>query len=174
VIGSILARFAIAWWLVPAYYEREIYSPYDYMGARLGPKVRGMATALFALGGVVVAGGARLSHRGRARSHPARGARDARRGTHVPSLVLAIGLISLFAVLWTWIGGIVTVIWTDVLLFFVFTASAVIALVVVIAQQLDLGFARIWRVASTRTSSRSSTSTRAPCAPTRSGRRRLQ
>lgn len=145
LIGSVLARLAIAWWLVPVYYEREIYSPYDYMGAKLGRGVRGLTTALFSFGGMlsqaarvyltalvleVVLHGplARLSE-----------------ATHLPTLALSIAILTIFAVLWTWIGGIVAVVWTDFLLFFVFTASAVVALVV-IAQHLDLGFERLWRV----------------------------
>ncbi|MCS7009636.1 MAG: hypothetical protein NZL93_06835, partial [Chthoniobacterales bacterium] len=30
-IGSIIARFLVAFFFVRAFYEREIYSPYDYM-----------------------------------------------------------------------------------------------------------------------------------------------
>jgi solute:Na+ symporter, SSS family len=145
VIGSVLARCAIAWWLVPAYYEREIYSPYDYMGRKLGPRARDMATALFALGGVL-GQAARvyltalvlevILHEPLTKLATT---------AHVPSLALSIGIITAFAILWTWIGGIVAVIWTDFLLFFVFTGAAVLALFV-IAGHLDTGFARIWRV----------------------------
>ena len=35
-IGSILARVLIAYFLIPAYYRNEIYSPYEFMGRRLG------------------------------------------------------------------------------------------------------------------------------------------
>ena len=52
-IGTIVARFIIGYFFIPAYYEREIYSPYDYMGNRLGEGVRKMTSALFALGGVL-------------------------------------------------------------------------------------------------------------------------
>ena len=52
LFGSLFARGLIAWLLVPAYYEREVFSPYDYMGAKLGEGVRRTATALFALGGI--------------------------------------------------------------------------------------------------------------------------
>jgi len=33
--------------LVPGYYEREIYSPYDYMARRLVERARAVATVLF-------------------------------------------------------------------------------------------------------------------------------
>lgn len=145
LIGSVLARLAIAWWLVPAYYEREIYSPYDFVGARLGRGAKNMSTLLFSIGGV-------LSQASRVYltalvleivlAEPLARVSEA---THVPTLALSIGLLTLFAVLWTWIGGMAAVVWTDFVLFFVFTASAIV-LLFVIAGQLDLGFERIWRV----------------------------
>ena len=50
LFGSLFARGLIAWFLVPAYYEKEIFSPYDYMGAKLGEGVRRTASGLFAIG----------------------------------------------------------------------------------------------------------------------------
>lgn len=145
LFGSVLARLAIAWWLVPAYYEREIYSPYDFIGARLGTRAKNLATLLFSVGGV-------LSQASRVYltalvleivlAEPLARVSEA---THVPTLALSIGLLTLFAVSWTWIGGMAAVVWTDFVLFFVFTASAIV-LLFVIAGQLDLGFERIWRV----------------------------
>jgi solute:Na+ symporter, SSS family len=145
VIGSILARLAVAWWLVPAYYEREIYSPYEYMEAHLGRSVGAMATFFFALGGVL-AQSARvyvtavvldvILHDELARMSAASG---------VPSLAIAVGMIGVLAIAWTYAGGISTVVWTDVVLFVAFVAAAIVALIV-IAQNLDTGFARIWQV----------------------------
>lgn len=145
LFGSVLARLAIAWWLVPVYYEREIYSPYDFIGARLGTKAKNLTTFLFSLGGV-------LSQASRVYltalvleivlAEPLARVSEA---THLPTLALSIGLLTLFAVLWTWIGGMSAVVWTDFVLFFVFTASAIV-LLFVISSRLDLGFERIWRV----------------------------
>lgn len=53
LIGSVVARLAIAWWLVPAYYQEEIYSPYDWVGRRLGESARRMMTLFGAIGGVL-------------------------------------------------------------------------------------------------------------------------
>ncbi len=53
VFGSFFARIIVGFVLVPAYYKREIYSPYDYMGNQLGGSVRSVTTALFALGGIL-------------------------------------------------------------------------------------------------------------------------
>ena len=53
LIGGLIARSAVAFWLVPAYYEREILSPYDYMAEHLGQGARKVVTWLFAIGGVL-------------------------------------------------------------------------------------------------------------------------
>jgi len=139
LFGSILARVIVGYLLVPAYYEREIYSPYDYMGNRLGNGVRSMTTVLFAVGGML--------------SQSARVYLTAEVLLVVLNdqltwlsdtlgffpLVWAIILIAIVAIVWTLIGGIATVIWTDVLLFLLFLVGAVIALFTV-AANLDGGF----------------------------------
>jgi solute:Na+ symporter, SSS family len=115
-IGSIMARFAVGYWLVPLYYREEIYSPYDYMGARLGEGVRRLVTGLFSLGAVL--------------------------GQSVRVLVTALILetvtgmstewciisIGAFAILWTLMGGMRTVIWTDVIQFGIFLLGGLLAL----------------------------------------------
>lgn len=115
-IGSIIARCAVGWWLVPLYFKKEIYSPYDYMGAKLGEGVRRLVTGLFSLGAVL--------------------------GQSVRVLVTAIILttvtgmrmetciltIGAFAVVWTLMGGMRTVIWTDVIQFLIFILGGLLAL----------------------------------------------
>ncbi len=115
-IGSIIARFIVGFYLVPLYYKKEIFSPYDYMGNQLGERVKRLVTVLFSLGSIL--------------------------GQSVRVLVTAIILqvvtglrmdlcilvIGVFAVLWTLMGGMRTVIWTDVMQFFVFILGGLIAL----------------------------------------------
>ncbi len=143
LIGNLLARIIVGYVLIPAYYKREIYSPYDYMGNQLGGNVRGVASALFALGGVL-AQSARVyltalvltvvlsDQLGWLADHCGGG-----------PLAWAIILITVVAVAWTLIGGIATVIWTDVLLFLMFLAGAVVALATV-AANLDGGLAGLF------------------------------
>jgi len=121
-IGSILARLAVAYWLVPLYYEKEIYSPYDFMGNRLGEGVRRLVTGLFSLGAIF--------------------------GQSVRVLVTAIILqvvtgldawvcivaIGGVAVLWTFMGGMQTVIWTDVMQFVLFIFGGLLALGMLVYQ----------------------------------------
>ncbi|MBK1830757.1 hypothetical protein JIN77_08470 [Verrucomicrobiaceae bacterium R5-34] len=125
-IGSIIARLAVAYWLVPLYYEKEIYSPYDFMGNRLGEGARRLVTGLFSLGAIL--------------------------GQSVRVLVTAIILkvvtgmdvsvcimvIGLVAVIWTFMGGMQTVIWTDVMQFCLFIFGGLLAFGI-LAGQLGWG-----------------------------------
>ncbi len=143
LIGSLLARVIVGYVLVPAYYRREIYSPYDYIGDRLGEPARRVTTVLFALSGML-AQSARVfltavvlelilgdSLFGRLQE-----------ATGVSTMTWAIWTIGLVAVAWTLMGGITTVIWTDVLLFLVFLVGAAVS-VVFIVRSLDGGWSEL-------------------------------
>jgi solute:Na+ symporter, SSS family len=129
LIGLVLARIIVGYVFVPAYYEREIYSPYDYMANRLGDSARTVTTCLFVLGGTLAQG---------ARVYLAAFILDLIVGrtifanlahaTHTNTLMWSICTFGTLAVTWCWIGGITTVIWTDVILFLVFLIGAFVAL----------------------------------------------
>lgn len=130
-IGSIIARFIVGWWLVPLYFREEIYSPYDYMGSKLGEGVRRLVTGLFSLGAIL--------------------------GASVRVLVTAIILqtvtglspticilsIGAFAVVWTLMGGMRTVIWTDVIQFGIFLLGGLLAFGWLVT---SLGWETIWSI----------------------------
>jgi solute:Na+ symporter, SSS family len=142
LIGALLARIIVGYVLVPAYYKREIYSPYDYMGNQLGPKVRSMTTALFSLGGML-AQSARVYLTAIILAlilHEPLSSLEAVTG--IPPLVSAIIIICAVAIGWTLMGGMATVIWTDVILFFVFLIGGVAALIT-IANHVPGGFAEV-------------------------------
>jgi solute:Na+ symporter, SSS family len=115
-IGSIIARIIVGIFFVRAFYEKEIYSPYDFMGNRLGIGAKRLATIIFQIGGIL--------------------------GQSVRVLVAALALkvvtplefheciwiIGIFAVGWTLMGGMRTVIWTDVMQFFLFVGAGLLSL----------------------------------------------
>jgi len=133
-IGSMMGRILVAWFFVPRFYEQEIYSPYDYMARRLGKPVKLLATILFFLGAVLG-----QSVRVLVASIPLRVV------TGLPIEVCII-VIGVFAIIWTLLGGMRTVIWTDVIQFFVFAFGAVLALIW-IAASLEGGWLQIWTTA---------------------------
>ncbi len=127
-IGSLIARVIVGVWFVRVFYERGIFSPYDYMQLRLGRGARVFTTLLFFVGSIL--------------------------GQSVRLLVTAlilwtvtglafewcIVIIGVFAIGWTLMGGMTTVIWTDVIQFFVFIGGGLVALGVLLAS-MDGGFA---------------------------------
>ena len=128
LIGSFLARAIVGYVLVPAYFEREIYSPYDYMGARLGEGVRRATTVLFSIGGVL--GQSARVYLTAVVLEVVLAPELAWFAEHVGwdplvSAVVAIGVVS---VVWTWMGGIAAVVWTDVFLFLLFLVGIAVSL----------------------------------------------
>jgi Na+/proline symporter len=128
VFGSFFARIIVGYILVPVYYEKEIYSPYDYMGNQLGGRVRSMTTALFTLGGLL-GQSARIYLTAQVLIVLVPGHLywlESNLGLDM--LAWAILMIMLVSVAWTLVGGMTTVIWTDVVLFIAFFTGALIAL----------------------------------------------
>ena len=119
-IGTILARVLIGLYFVPAFYRKEIYSPYEFMGQRLGPAVDRVTTGLF-IGGALLAQGARLFLAALVLSVIT--------GLQIGWAIAAVGAVS---VVWTWLGGINSVVWTDVVQFVILFAGGVVALVAVV------------------------------------------
>ena len=104
-VGSIIARVIVGVWFVKVYYEREIYSSYDYMGNRLGKGAKTLATILFFVGSILA-----QSVRVLVAALPLKVV------TGMP-IEVCILIIGVFAIGWTLMGGMRTVIWTDVMQF---------------------------------------------------------
>ena len=147
LIGLFLARWIVALWLVPAYFEREIYSPYDYMARRLGDGTRKLMTVVFSIGGVL-GQSARVYltavvleiflHDEFARLEE---------WTHIPGLIAAIAAIGVVSVVWAWAGGMATAVWTDAIQFVIFLVAVLAALAHVLAQ-VDGGASEVVRLGS--------------------------
>jgi SSS family transporter len=132
-IGSIIARIFVGIFFVRVFYEREIYSPYDYIGNQLGIGAKRLATIIFQIGGIL--------------------------GQSVRVLVAALALkvvtplefdhciwiIGFFAIGWTLMGGMRTVIWTDVMQFFLFVGAGLLSLFWIISY-LDNGWTTLMEV----------------------------
>lgn len=145
VFGSFFARLVVAYWLVPAYYKREIYSPFDYMQNQLGGHVRSMVTVLFTIG-TLLGQSARIYLTGEVLLvvlHDQLEWLSAHAG--LDPLAWSIIIITLISLVWTLLGGMTTVIWTDVLLFLAFAVGALVALGVIIAN-LPGGFAELVQI----------------------------
>lgn len=133
-LGSIVARVFVGMFFVKVFYEKDIYSPYDFMGNRLGTGVKRLATVLFTVGSILA-----QSVRVLVAALPLKIV------TPMP-FELCIATIGLFAIGWTLMGGMRTVIWTDVMQFGLFVVGGLTALFWMVSSFPD-GFGTLFEVA---------------------------
>jgi SSS family solute:Na+ symporter len=116
ILGFILGNLLMAATLIKPYYQMKVASPYDFVQGRLGQPTAQMSRLLF-LVAVGLGQSVRLLST----------ALILKVVTGI-DMVTAIAIIAAFAVIWTWMGGITTVIWTDVIQFLVLIAGALLVL----------------------------------------------
>ena len=130
-LGSIIGRVIVGKVFTKVFYEEHIYSPYDYMGKRIKPGLKTLATVFFTIGSIL--------------------AQSVRVLVAALPLMIVTGLsfevciliIGVFAIGWTLMGGMRTVIWTDVMQFGLFTIGGLLTLFW-IAGHLDGGVGQIF------------------------------
>lgn len=126
LVGYVLARIVIAVALVPHYFKGEIYSPYQLFGDAFGPAARQTAGGFFLISETLAAG-----VRVYVASIPVKlMLGDAVLGVGTGDPILgAILLFVIISLLYTCVGGVKAVIWTDVIQFCLFLAGGAYALV---------------------------------------------
>ena len=126
IFGYILARLILAAYLVPHYLSGEIYSPYQLLEQHLGRGPRRLAGGFF-LFLETMAAGVRVY----VACIPIRlmlGEQVCSLGGLVDPILGAIGLFVGLSLLYTYIGGVKAVIWTDVVQFALFLGGGLFAL----------------------------------------------
>ena len=115
-IGFALGNVLFVYVLLKEYYEENIFSPYDFIQKRLGIKISQLSRGFFMVG-ATMSQGVRLL------------------GTALvlsvitgQSTIICIMIIAVFAIAWSYIGGITTVVWTDAIQFVIFIFGACFAL----------------------------------------------
>ncbi len=134
VAGYVLARIILAVVLVPHYFKGEIYSPYQLFDRAFGPSARRLAAVFFLIAGTLAAG---------VRVYV----------TCIPlELMLGMGIlpaILLFVVLsliYTTVGGIKAVVWTEAAQFVLFMAGGLYVLFL-IPTRFEGGLAAVFQAA---------------------------
>jgi len=117
-LGYVVGRFAVAWLLLPRYFEGDALTAYEVLGRRFGPGVKRLTSLLF-LVTRSLADGLRLYL------------------TALPlqaltgiSIVNAVAVMALVTLAYTWFGGVKAAVWTDVVQFFLYVAGGIVALAV--------------------------------------------
>src|SRR5215467_15186673 len=125
ILGYVIARIILAIVLVPHYFKGEIYSPYQLFANTFGPAARQAAGGFFLLSETLAAG-----VRVFVASIPVKlmlGDKLLGFGTGNPVLG-AILLFVVLSLLYTYIGGVKAVIWTDTVQFGLFLLGGMFAL----------------------------------------------
>src|ERR1051326_7887581 len=135
IAGYVIARIILAVVMVPHYLRGEIYSPYQLFANTLGQSARRMAGGLFLLSETLAAG---------VRVYVACIPIQLMLGIQVlPAIVLFVVL----SLLYTYVGGVKAVIWTDAVQFGLFLAGGLFTLLY-IPQLFDGGFKEVFSLAA--------------------------
>ena len=133
IIGLVIGKILAAWLFARPYYEsRNIDTVYDYLSIRVSPNIsKGtmilQILLLIAQNSIVVVSAALVLNV----------------LTDI-SLPVSCGLIVGLSVLWSWMGGLSTVVWTDAMLFFIFLFGAVLSAVMTLTAT-DIGILESFR-----------------------------
>jgi len=124
-IGSLLAVGIVAAFFIPAFYRHRVTTVYDLLEVRYGRKAKVAASWAF-LAGRVMASGARLFIGALPLSlilfeH-----------THTWAVMASIGVLVVVGILYTLVGGLRAIIWTDAIQTLVFVSAVTAAAVILI------------------------------------------
>ncbi len=118
--GYLIGRIIVAFVFLPAYYKGELKTAYSFLETRFGDKTRSFASIVF-LFTRTAADGVRLA------------------ATAIPLYLmlqinqsLAVVIIALVALIYTYTGGVKGVIWVDVIQMFIYLGGAVVAMLFLI------------------------------------------
>src|SRR6476659_10046202 len=127
-LGTILARILVSYIFIKPYYDYKVYSIYEYLTARFGVPTKNAASAVF-LVTRVLASGARLYVAAIALALAYEMIRGVQPG-QTETLFIYIGsttAIVILTALYTTLGGIKAVVWTDFIQASIMIGSALIA-----------------------------------------------
>lgn len=133
--GYIIGRLIIAWVLLPQYFRGECYSAYELLRLRFGPAVQRLASAIFILTRTI-ADGLRLYLTALLLHHIT--------GWNLP---ISVAVMSVTMILYTFLGGMQAVIWTDLIQFIIYLLGAILAAWFII-DAVPGGISEVMRVGS--------------------------
>src|SRR6266705_33083 len=128
-IGTILARILVSYIFIKPYYDYKVYSIYEYLTARFGVSTKNAASAVFMITRLL-ASGARLYVAAIALALAYQMISGSRPG-QTETLLIYIGstvAIVILTAIYTTLGGIKAVIWTDFIQASIMIGSALVAL----------------------------------------------
>jgi len=130
-IGYVIARTIVAFLFLPAYFKGELYTVYEFLKVRFGTKMQKTTSSVFILTRLL-ADGVRLFA----------GALVLTAIFKMP-IVWAIILMGGVSLIYTYIGGIRAVVWTDLLLLIIYLTGGIVAFLMIPAK-IPGGWDAVW------------------------------
>lgn len=137
VIGYVLARVLLACFLVPHYFRGEIYSPYQLFRDRFGSGAQQTAGGIFLVAGTLAAG---------VRVYVTCIPLQLLLGFQTDEIFWVMVLFVGLSLIYTYVGGVKAVIWTDAVQFVLLLAGGIFTLIY-IPTLLDGGWTAVWKQA---------------------------
>ncbi len=131
LIGYVLARIIIAFFMVPQYFKGEVFSPYTLLKERFGNSPLILTSLFFLISGSLAAG-----VRVYVTAIPLQSLLNIK-------IFYSILIFIVIAIIYTFNGGIKSVIWTDFLQFFIFVLGGIFALIYIPIKLHSIGVSGI-------------------------------
>jgi len=131
-VGYVIGRILVSVLFIPAYFRGELFTSYELLQRRFGPRVKDLAAGIF-LVTRTLADGVRLFATALVISIV----------TQVP-VPLSIVVIGVAMIIYTTRGGVAAVIWTDVVQMFVYIAGALVVFVALL-NLIPGGWGDVWQ-----------------------------
>ena len=129
-IGYVVGRLLVSLFLIPAYFKGEIQTAYELLQSRFGERVRDFSSLLFQVNRTL-ADGVRLAATALVLSV----------ATQITD-VWTIAVIGLITIAYTFYGGIVAVVWNDVVQMMIYLGGAILTGYVILSKIPEVG--RLW------------------------------
>jgi SSS family transporter len=141
-IGYILGRIAVSLLLLPAYFKGEISTAYTFLKNRFGDKTRSIASIVF-MGTRTLADGVRLFATAIPLAILLKGYHQFDTFSSSEIYIISIIVMAILTLIYTYLGGVTAVIWTDVVQMFVYLGGAISAFII-LSNKIPDGFAEIF------------------------------
>ncbi|UCF63586.1 MAG: sodium:solute symporter, partial [bacterium] len=145
-MGYILGRILVAWLMIPAYYRGDMNTAYHFLGQRFGQGMRNTASITFMVTRVL-ADGVRLFATAIPLAFIMRSSGLFSGLSPAQFYLISILIIGVITMVYTYIGGIRSVIWMDVTQMIVYLGGAILAGIIILAK-LPQGFASVTEYAA--------------------------
>jgi Na+/proline symporter len=145
-IGYILGRFLVALVMIPAYYRGELKTAYHFLGERFGQAMRNTASITFMITRLL-ADGVRLFATAIPLALIIKGSGAFEGLSDGQFYAISILMIGMLTMVYTYIGGIRSVIWMDVAQMIIYLGGAILAGVIILSK-LPHGFSSVAQWAS--------------------------